>query len=145
MTRVDAAALLSEPLGPEMISTPEWHGIRTGQHNVLFEGPDQATERFLQLLRPFLCTPTVWTIAPGPLEFPPGETGSVVLRNVSALDRGGQAALLRWLDAPNGRKQVIATAVNPLFPLTTCGLFDEALYYRLNVILLRVVSPRAQV
>jgi hypothetical protein len=28
----------------------------------------------------------------------------------------------------------------PLFPLVVRGLFDEALYYRLNVVLLRIDS-----
>jgi transcriptional regulator of acetoin/glycerol metabolism len=64
-----------------------------------------------------------------------------VLRNVSALDGHGQAALLRWLDA--GR-QVISTTAHPLFPLITRGLFDEALYYRLNVTLLSTDSIGAR-
>ena len=42
-----------------------------------------------------------------------------------------QAALLRWLEGD--RKQVVCTTAQPLFPLVDRGLFDETLYYRLNI------------
>jgi len=76
-----------------------------------------------------------------PLELPTDECGALVIRNVSALDRHEQAALLRWLEGD--RKQVVATSVDPLFPLIARKRFDEALYYRLNVMLLRIDSPGA--
>jgi transcriptional regulator of acetoin/glycerol metabolism len=58
--------------------------------------------------------------------------------NVAALGRREQSALLGWIDDPNARRQVVSTTVDPLFPLVGRGVFDEALYYRLNVILLCV-------
>ena len=60
-----------------------------------------------------------------------------------ALDRHEQAALLRWLDAD--RKQVVSTTAQPLFPLVARGLFDKALYYRLNVMLVSIDSTGAPV
>jgi transcriptional regulator of acetoin/glycerol metabolism len=57
------------------------------------------------------------------------------------LGRHEQAALLEWLDGE--RKQVVSTTVDPLFPLIARGLFDEALYYRLNVMLMRIDSTGA--
>jgi hypothetical protein len=128
---------LSQGLRPELISTPEWHSVCTRPHNALFEGPEHVTETLLLILAPHLRTPAIWKRAPTPLELPTDECGSLVLRNVSALDRHGQAALSRWLDT--GR-QVISTTAHPLFPLITRGLFDEALYYRLNVMLLSTDS-----
>jgi transcriptional regulator of acetoin/glycerol metabolism len=60
----------------------------------------------------------------------------LVLQNVSALSAHDQATIGRWLDTH--RTQLISTNPQPLFPLIALGLFDEALYYRLNVMLLGV-------
>ena len=54
------------------------------------------------------------------------------------MSRQEQAELLRWLENSTDRKQVVSTTVQPLFPLVDRGLFDETLYYRLNVMLLSV-------
>ena len=132
------AVEVSQGLGPELISTPEWLSVSTRQHNAIFEGPEHATEGLLLLLQPSLRTPAIWKRAPMPLELPTDECGALVLQNVCALDRHEQAALSRWLDA--SRKQVVATTVDSLFQLVACGLFDEALYYRLNTMLMRIDS-----
>ena len=42
-----------------------------------------------------------------------------------------------------GRKQVVATTAHPLFPLIARGLFDEVLYYRLNITLMRIDATGA--
>lgn len=125
-----------QELGTELISTPEWLSLSTRQHNAIFEGPEHATESLLLLLQPSLRTPAIWKRAPEPLELPGEEGGALVLRNVGALGRHEQAALSRWLEA--SLKQVVATTVDPLFPLVVRGLFDEALYYRLNTMLMRI-------
>ena len=78
-----------------------------------------------------------------PPELPTDPCGALVVQNVSALDSDEQAALLRWLDAD--RKQVVSTTAQPLFPLVASGLFDKALYYRLNVTLLSIDSTEAPV
>jgi hypothetical protein len=78
-----------------------------------------------------------------PLEFPTGECGALVVRNASALTSDEQAALSKWLDGH--RRQVVATTEHPLFPLIAEGLFDETLYYRLNVVLLRIDSTGAHI
>jgi hypothetical protein len=135
-----AGVVLSQGLRPELISTPEWSRVCTRPHNAIFEGPEHVTETVLLTLAPYLRTPAIWTRAPTTLELPTDERGSLVLRNVSALDRHGQTALLRWLDAD---RQVISTTPRPLFPLIARGLFDEALYYRLNVMLLSIDATGA--
>jgi DNA-binding NtrC family response regulator len=67
-----------------------------------------------------------------------------VLQDVAALDRKAQAELLRWIDGVHDRKQLVATTLRPLFAPVRRGLFDEALYYRLNVMRLHVgqAAPR---
>jgi hypothetical protein len=125
--------------GQELSSTREWHNVWTQQHNAIFEGPEHATESLLLRLEPSLRTPTIWKRAPMALELPNHECRALVLRNLCALDRPEQAALSRWLDG--SRKQVVATTAEPLFPLIARGLFDEALYYRLNTLLVRIDAP----
>ncbi len=136
----NAVAVL-QGLGPEIVSTPEWRSVSTRQHNVIFEGPEHVTEAVLLRLQSYLRLPAIWKRAPTPLELPTGRCGALVLRNVNALDRYEQAALLRWLDAEG--KQVVSTTAHPLFPLIARGLFDEALYYRLNTTLMRIDSTGA--
>ena len=127
---------VSQGPGPELTTTPEWHSVSTRQHNAIFEGPDHATEDLLLLLQPYLRAPAIWNWAPRPLELPASGGGAVVLRNVCALDREEQGTLLKWLETD--RKQVVSTTTEPLFPLIAEGRFDAALYYRLNIMLMRV-------
>ena len=123
-----------------LASTPEWRQAWEGHHNMLLEGPEDSTHGVLLLLESYLRKPVVWKRSRAPFELPAGEFGALVLQNVAALNREGQTALLRWLDDPADRKQVVSTTVHPLFPLVVHGLFDETLYYRLNVVLLHVDS-----
>jgi hypothetical protein len=138
---VTSAVTVSPGLGPEIISTPEWRSLSTRQHNAIFQGPEHATEAVLLRLQPYLRAPAIWKRAPTPLELPAGQCGALVLRNVYALGRYEQAALLRWLDAEP--RQVVSTTAYPLFPLIARGLFDEALYYRLNVTLTMIDATGA--
>jgi Sigma-54 interaction domain len=131
-----AAAGLVEGLGSRLISSPEWHGLSTVPHNALFEGPAHATACLLIVLQPYLRRPTVWSSPAPPLELPTGECGALVLQNVWAFNSHDQAALLKWINCH--RTQVVSTSTQPLFPLIARGLFDEALYYRLNATLLRI-------
>src|SRR6185503_13466816 len=101
---------------------------------MLFEGPDEVTETLLSLLEPHLRLPVVWTSSQSLGAFPSASSGALVLRDVAALGRHEQTRLLGWLDDRHGRKQVVSTTAQPLFPWVARGHFDEALYYRLNVI-----------
>jgi hypothetical protein len=132
----DVSLLLGRAL--EMISTPEWVSLCTGRHSVLLEGSDESTESVVLFLAPYLCRPVVWKPRHAPVALPSGGCGALVLQNVGALSRPEQAELLRWLENSSDRTQVVSTTVQPLFPLVERGLFDEALYYRLNIMLLCV-------
>jgi hypothetical protein len=121
-----------------MVSTPEWISLCAGRHSVLLEGSDESTESVVLFLAPYLCRPVVWKPPHAPVALPSGECGALVLQNVGALSRPEQAELLRWLENSTDRTQVVSTTVQPLFPLVERGLFDAALYYRLNIMLLCV-------
>jgi transcriptional regulator of aromatic amino acid metabolism len=64
----------------------------------------------------------------------------MILRNVGALTTADQARLLVWLQHEGFGAQVVSTTEPPLFALVAKGLFDVALYYRLNVLLLRIAA-----
>jgi hypothetical protein len=82
----------------------------------------------------------VWHRPPAPLELPSGETRALILRDAAALSGHDQRRLLEWIGG-GSRTQIISTTERPLFALVASGLFDAALYYRLNVMLLRIGAP----
>ena len=130
--------VLSEAGTFRLASTHEWRSVCLRHHCVLLEGPEEVTESVLSLLKPHLRTPVVWTCSPSLREFPAAPSGALVLRDVAALGQQEQTRLFRWLDDPRGPKQVVSTTAHPLFTSVARGHFDEALYYRLNVIRLCV-------
>jgi hypothetical protein len=117
-----------------------WGILRACRHNVLLEGPVAATNAGLHLLQPPIRGPIVWNGPQTPLNLPSGEVGRLILRGVAGLSAEDQARLLVWLRGLGSRTQIVSTTERPLFALVARGLFDETLYYRLNVMLLRVGS-----
>jgi hypothetical protein len=118
----------------------KWGILRACRHNVLLEGPVAATNAGLRLLQPQIREPIVWNGPQTPLDLPSGEIGRLILRNVAGLSGEDQTRLLTWLGGLGSRTQIVSTTEHPLFVLVARGLFDETLYYRLNVMLLRVGS-----
>jgi hypothetical protein len=121
-------------------SPAEWFSLCTTRHNVLLEGMEASTAAVLTLLDPYLCEPVAWRRPHAPLEFPIGKCGALVVQEVGTLDAKEQAQLLMWLDDSRHRAQIVATTDRSLFPLVARGLFNAALYYRLNVMLLQLDS-----
>ncbi|MGE5242754.1 MAG: hypothetical protein ACM3SQ_00815 [Betaproteobacteria bacterium] len=117
----------------------EWRTLRAHRHNVLLEGPVAATSTVLRLLQPHMRGPTLWH-RHGPLSLPSGEAGALILADVAALDADDQTRLLEWLVGTGAHTQIVSMTERPLFALVMLGLFDAALYYRLNVVLLYVGS-----
>ena len=119
----------------------EWRLLSEQPYNVLLEGPVTATDAVLRLLRPHIREPIVWHRPPATLELPSGETRTFILRDAAALNRAEQRRLLAWMRDMGSQTQVVTTAWCPLFALVATGRFDAALYYRLNVLLLRLTPP----
>ena len=119
----------------------EWQLLRERSCNVLLEGTVTATDAVLRLLKPHIREPIVWHRPTATLDLPSGETRALILTEAAALSRNEQKRLLAWMGDAGSRTQVITTASCPLFPLVAAGVFDAALYYRLNVLLLRVTAP----
>jgi len=118
----------------------DWLGLVATRCNILVTGPDMATEAFVLATVPILRTPLQRSACENGLTL--GEApATLVLRHVHTLSAAEQQSLLQWLDSTsNGRTQVIALSSAPLFSLVEAGVFDELLYYRLNVIYLQVTA-----
>jgi hypothetical protein len=102
---------------------------------VLVIGPVARVEDMLSTMIATFLTPVCYLTSDVPLSTLSGER-TVVIPEVATWCLDRQAALLTWLREPSRRPQIIATSSVKIFPLVTQGLFLEALYYRLNTILL---------
>jgi hypothetical protein len=128
----------SERQSTSIPSLAEWRSICSSHHNVLLEGPPACTEAVLHLLKPYLDKPVTLKRSGAPLELNTSKGGALVMHDIGGFSGVEQGRLLGWLDDPQSRAQVVCTTTEPLFPLVARGLFDERLYYRLNVILLQL-------
>jgi len=115
---------------------PEWASLCAHRHNVLIEGPVADTHALLLLLQPHIDKPVLWRRPHARLEFSDRDAGALILEGVSTLTTEDQTRLLAHVDA-GPRRQIVSTSQHPLFTLVARGRFDAALYYRLNVVLLR--------
>ncbi len=102
----------------------EWESITAKHHNVLLQGRQSATTRTIEILQPYLLEP-------------------LILEDITALTSAEQTRLRHWLDDLESL-QIVSTTDRPVFPLVEHGLFDEPLYYRLNVMLLHVEESPAK-
>ena len=131
----DGGVLEREAL--DYASPAEWRTVCNHSHNILLEGPQISTAAVTAFVGPYLHGPVGWTPTGRPFDLETIEAGALIVQGVAALSASEQARLLVWLNEPSERRQVISTTTEVLFPLVVPGQFDETLYYRLNVILLR--------
>lgn len=77
-----------------------------------------------------------------PLELPVGSEaiGTLIVHGVETLTDAEQRELRDWLVVRNGRTQVVSTASASLLPMVDAGAFNDALYYRLNVVCIDLTS-----
>jgi hypothetical protein len=115
--------------------TDDWAVLRRTRPNTLLTGARTDTERAIRSLLPHLRAPVVYWRPDALREAAWDATGTLIVREVDALDSRQQRRLLESLEA-SGRVQVISIASAPVYPLVQGGKFAEALYYRLNVICL---------
>jgi hypothetical protein len=115
------------------ISGPiEWRFLLSSRANVLLEGTDQAIDRVVTVLSPHFRYPIQKCPRWAPEAMP--SAGTLILRDVQALNADEQRVFLRWLEDAGAAVRVISVVSAPLFPLVVAGRFLESLYYRLNVL-----------
>jgi Sigma-54 interaction domain len=103
--------------------------------NLLLIAPDSVVRYVLESLLLDLREPvTAWWTGQ-PLALPsPDRIGTLVLHDVKSLPLDAQLDLLAWMEAADGRIQVVSATSTPLLPLVKSGAFIETLYYRLNTV-----------
>ncbi len=121
-----------------------WGHLAVARHNVLIEGPRQAVDSALGLVERSLSGVVVRRHPEEPLDltlcqFDRGRNRTLILEDVTGLTPDEQARLRQWMD-DFGLPRIISTSSARVFALVERGLFDPALYYRLNVLLVRVGS-----
>ena len=127
----DSQGDIETPPLPELELRPEeWRLLVTVHSNVLLEGPEARTEAVILALTPHLYRPIHYWKG----ELPKSRPATLVIREVAALTVEAQQVLLHWIDSSGTRMRVIATSVQPPFPLIARGLVLADLYYRLNVV-----------
>jgi hypothetical protein len=116
--------------------------VRDKRTNLLVIGEHAATRAVLEELR-LGSREMVVAWRPGQaLELPPpGRATTLILHDVDQLTIAAQGAVLRWLDQSAARIWVVSTSTEPLWPQVESGAFSDTLYYRLNIVCVRVPSP----
>lgn len=110
---------------------------RTTTTNVLVVGSERAVVNFVRFLLPDLNMVDTIQRLDGRLLLPAASSraSTLVVHHVDVLTRDEQGRLLGWLaESTTRRMRVVSTASAPLLPLVEAGVFNEALYYRLNTI-----------
>lgn len=146
--RATARANHLPPPGEESTLSPETlddlHMVRVKRTNLLVVGDPAATDAVLDELR-LSARESIVSWRPGqPLDLPPpGRATTLLLHDVDQLTVAAQAAVLRWLDQSAGRIWVVSTTIEPLWPQVETGVFSDVLYYRLNIVCVRVPSDES--
>jgi len=137
----EAAAPQRSTLLPVNIPATEWQLIVTARPSLLLVGDQSATDAALHALEPYFRQPLWRCQAETGLTLPEHPVGTMVLREVTALDPEQQTRLFDWLSPAGERVQIVSTTARPIASLVELGTFFADLYYRLNVVRLDLASP----
>jgi hypothetical protein len=129
-----SAYALTSSLSGELLA----HTLRP---NVLVIGPVPRSEAAVAAIVAALPMPVRYWTSDVPLPSP-GDTTTLVIRDIATLSLSFQQAWLARMNAPHSQHtQIIATSSIAVFPLVVRGVFIEDLYYRLNTVLLDLRKP----
>jgi hypothetical protein len=101
-----------------------------------------AAAALIERLVPWCATPLHACTLPGQLSLPDGPAGTLLLKDVAALQVAQQLEVYDWISERQTGVQVVSVTTEPLAPLVEAGMFLQALFYRLNIIQLNAVPPR---
>ncbi len=105
--------------------------------NLLLIGPDAATAEYLDRLMATWPSPIRLCDSDEPL-LPTEPVQGLVVRAVERLKRQHQDELIQWLDGAGYATPVISTSGRSLLPMVQQGDFSDTLYYRLNMVTLKL-------
>ena len=116
----------------------DWNTATSTRTNVLVLAPDDTIRLITGVCESAHESLMVWH--PGAaLDLPPiGYCGTLLLNHVGNLSQRDQLRLLEWLEADARQTHVVSTTTRCVVPLLESGLFLEALYYRLNMLVCEI-------
>jgi Sigma-54 interaction domain len=117
------------------IQAGDWNTFVGSRANAIVVGTEEAALGVWTAVWPSLQKPIHWVEAER-LSLPRRSAGTLILQGADDLSACDQQQLLEWLEGDARATRILTTTRRPLFPLVESGQFLEALYYRLNVILL---------
>jgi hypothetical protein len=130
------------PRPTDQRSSAEWPAreedlARFSRVNVLVVGSDDEVAKLITSLWPCFGTPVVARRRGEPLRLSPTlpPVRTAVVYDVDTLTGDEQRALNEWMTETNGAR-VVSTASESLLPMVNAGAFNDALYYRLNVVMI---------
>jgi Sigma-54 interaction domain len=132
---------LISDLGLGSVSLPT---LIVARHNILLEGPKAWTDAVVLRLQPHFRPPITRKQSGVAFQLTGGDVGALILQDVDLLSAAEQRRVLAWMSGGSRHTKVVSTTARPLFPLVTRGLFNDGLYYRLNMMLLQA-DPDADV
>jgi hypothetical protein len=121
------------------IHSGDWNTFVGSRANAVLVGSEEAALGVWTAMWPSLQKPIHWVEAER-LILPRTSAGTVILQGADTLSASDQQQLFRWLEGDARATRILTTTRRALFPLVESGTFLEALYYRLNVILL-ILEP----
>jgi hypothetical protein len=134
----DSEILRRDQISPRFRLVPleDWRAhLRTGS-NVLVTGPRDALSSFMQSARSEMVEPIVSVAGSAPL---PVDARTIILTDVDTLSVAEQRRLTEWMNEPrNWRAQIISSTSDNLFSLVEARRFDGDLFYRLNIVHLKI-------
>jgi hypothetical protein len=125
------------------IQAGDWNTFVASRANAIIVGTEEAALGVWTAMWPSLKKPIHWVEAER-LSLPRRPAGTLILQGADALTASDQRGLFEWLEGDACATRILTTTRRPLFPLVEGGSFLEALYYRLNVVLLVLEARDAE-
>jgi hypothetical protein len=116
----------------------EWTILRTSPVNGLLVGPRELTVVAVAQLEHGLRQPVVWWSPRETNDVPDFEAGTLVIRDVDALDSRQQEQLARWVAVHSRGVQILGLTREPFYEHVAAGRFSTSLYYRLNTVVIEI-------
>jgi hypothetical protein len=133
--------MTNSPTSNLPFAADDWRILHGTAPNALLVGSPTTVSAAVAWLLPRLREPISTWEPEGVSEPSLPSTGTLVIRNVDALDAMQQWHLLDYLSRATQRVRVISLASAAVYPLVQRGEFLAALYYRLNVHCVHVPEP----
>jgi hypothetical protein len=134
----DSEILRRDQMSPRFRLVPleDWRAHLRTRSNVLVTGPRDALSSFMQSARSEMLEPIVSVAGSAPL---PVDARTIILTDVDTLSVAEQRRLTEWMNEPrNWRAQIISSTSDNLFSLVQARRFDGDLFYRLNIVHLKI-------